>query len=93
MDIDGNQKHFTLSARYTNEKNKNFGKVYHKTNLVKHLSGKYREKKSKESAGYGFVENLLSNNILLFHDCNINETISVPFWSIIKFNGKKVIHE
>ncbi len=86
-------KPFSVSARYTTGKNK--GKIYQKNNCFWHLSEKYRNdrgvnKKLKKSKSDSiFFQN---DNIRLF-DVEADRPFSMVWWTIIKFNGRRVIYE
>lgn len=92
MDIAGDQRVFNLKARYTD--GPAMGKVYFKSKVSKHLTGKFHEGKDKNEGNSKLISSRnYENATLLLYDHIVKRTFSIPFWAIMEFNTQKVIHE
>ena len=90
FDENGKQKEFSIKARYTG--GPKIGQVYFAPKVSRHLSAKYRETRAEIKRTGIFEENKESGKVLLYNKIK-NRPFTIPFWSIMAFNGKKVIHE
>jgi len=92
MDIEGAQTEFNLKARYTD--GAAMGKIYFKSRVSKHLTGKFHERNDKDEEKSKLISKRnYENATLLLYDHIVKRTFSIPFWALIEFNGKKIIHE